>query len=247
MNSPDHRQIADSNHMLGAMTVAAVAMATLADTGGSNIGTHVVRLPLYVQTLARKLQSHPKFSAMLTDSFIQVLIQSAPLHDMGKIAIPDRILLKLSGLTPEESVVMQTHTTLAREVLEQIENALGYPSEQLATLKDMVLSHHEKWDGSGYPQGLCGDQIPVSARLMALADVYDALVSDHVYKAGRSHEQAVAIIFQERGGHFDPDMVDAFMEIEAQFDVISRRHADTDLDIQKKLEYLANAIAENVE
>ena len=228
------------------MTVAAFAMATLTEAGSSNIGTHIVRIQNYVQALARKLQSHPKFSSVMTESFLLALFQSAPLHDMGKIAIPDRILLKLSSLTAEEYGIMKTHTTLAHDILEQVEKRLGCPSEELTTLKEMVFSHHEKWDGSGYPQGLCGDQIPVSARLMALADVYDALVSALVYKAGKSHEQAVAIIFQERGGHFDPDMVDAFMEIQDQFESIASGHADTDQDTQKKLEYMANAIAEEV-
>lgn len=229
------------------MTVAALTMATLAGARGTATGKHILRIQHDIQALAHHLKHHPHFSAVLTEPFIQTLVQSAPLHDMGNIAIPDRILLKLTRLTAEEFEIMKTHTTMARDVIEQVEKALGCPSEPLTTLKELVFSHHEKWDGSGYPQRLAGDQIPVSARLLAIVDVYDALISDRVYKAGVPHAQAVAIIFQERASHFDPDMVDAFMEIQDEFAAISRRHADTEQDMQKKIEYMANAIAENAE
>jgi putative two-component system response regulator len=114
-------------------------------------------------------------------------------------------------------------------------------------VKELAYSHQEKWDGSGYPQGLVEERIPVSARLMAIADVYDALISHKVYKDGVSHEQAAGIIFQGRASHFDPDMVDAFIEIQDEFAAIAQRFADTDQDMQKKMEYMANAIAELAE
>ena len=142
---------------------------------------------------------------------------------------------------------MKTHTTLARDVIVQAEQTLGCQSELLTTLKELVYSHHERWDGSGYPQGLAETQIPVSARLLALADVYDALISDRVYKAGIPHDKAVGIIFQGRASHFDPDMVDVFMEMQDEFNAIAQRFADTELDMQRKMEYMANAIAEVAE
>jgi putative two-component system response regulator len=149
-------------------------------------------------------------------------------------------------LSPEEFEIMKTHSTLASEAVGNAEQTLGISAELLKTVKELTLSHHEKWDGSGYPQGLSAHQIPVSARLMAIADVYDALISDRIYKAGVPHDEAVAIIFQGRASHFDPDMVDVFIEIQDDFHAIAERFADTELDMQKKMEYMANAIAEDV-
>ena len=185
--------------------------------------------------------------ARLTEDYIEDLVRSAPLYDMGTIGIPDRILLKPGSLTPREYEIMQTHTTLAYEAIVRAEQTVGLHAEQLQLVKELVHSHHEKWDGSGYPKGLAGDSIPVSARLLAIADVYDALISDKVYKAGVSHEKAVGIIFQGRESHFDPDMVDAFMDIEAEFDAIAQEHADSEQDMKKKIDYLADAIAEDAE
>jgi putative two-component system response regulator len=222
-------------------------MASLAETRDSDTGNHILRVQHYVQTLARRLQLHPRFSAVLTDTYIARLFQAAPLYDMGTIGIPDRILLKPSRLTPAEYDIMKTHTTLARQAIESAEKALGCTHPFLQTVKELAYSHQEKWDGSGYPQGLVEDHIPVSARLMAIADVYDALISHKVYKDGVSHEQAAGIIFQGRASHFDPDMVDAFIEIQDEFAAIAQRFADTDQDMQKKMEYMANAIAELAE
>ena len=230
-----------------ARSAAALAMATLAETRDSDTGKHLARIQHYVRALALRLQGHARFSTVLTAPYIDTLFQLAPLYDMGTIGIPDRILLKPTRLTPAEYSIMKTHTTLARDAIDQAQKTLGCPAEQLATVKELVYSHQEKWDGSGYPQGLSGDQIPVSARLMAIADVYDALVSDRVYKAGVPHDQAVVVIFQGRASHFDPDMVDAFIEMQDEFVAIARRFADTELDMQKKIEYMANAIAEIAE
>ena len=139
---------------------------------------------------------------------------------------------------------MRTHTTLGHAAIERAEKTLGRASPLLNMAKELVLSHQEKWDGSGYPQALAGTDIPVSARLVAIADVYDALITSKVYKAGVPHDKAVQIIFSERGAHFDPDMVDAFVEIQDSFADIAKRYADTDADMQHKIEYMANAIAE---
>lgn len=244
MNSPDRSQTAEADPVRAAMAVTVFALASLAETRDSDTGNHILRVQHYVRSLAQRLQEHPQFAAVLTQSFTDELFRSVPLYDMGTIGIPDRILLKPSRLTPAEFEIMKTHTTLARDAIEHAEKTLGYPAVLLKTLKELAYSHQEKWDGSGYPQGLSGGQIPPSARLMAIADVYDALVSDRVYKAGVPHDQAVAIIFQGRASHFDPDMVDAFIEIQDEFQAIAQRYADTDLDMQKKIEYMVHAIAE---
>lgn len=228
-----------------AVAVAILALTSLAETRDSDTGQHVLRVQQYVKTLAERVQTNPRFAAQLTAPYISLLIQSAPLYDMGTIGVPDRILLKPGRLTPAEFEIMQTHTTLARDAITHAEKALGGKSDMLQTVKELTYSHHEKWNGSGYPQGLSGDQIPLAARLIAVADVYDALISDRVYKAGVHHEQAVGIIFQGRASHFDPDLVDAFIEIQDEFRVIALRYPDTDQDMQKKIEYMANAIAED--
>ena len=214
--------------------VTIMAMASLAETRDSDTGNHIRRTQYYVEALAKKLRSHPRFSALLTDHYIHMLFKSAPLHDIGKVGIPDRILLKPGRFAPEEFEIMKTHTTLGYEAIEHAERQLGMHVEFLSTAKEIALSHQEKWDGSGYPQGLAGDAIPVSARLMAVADVYDALISRRVYKEGMPHDKAVAIIIQGRGSHFDPDMVDAFVQLQDQFHAIALRFADSDADMAQK-------------
>lgn len=247
LNSPEPSAPPEMEPMLAAMTVAALAMASLAETRGSEVGKHSMRVQLFVRALTQQLQTLPQFATVLTAPYVEHLVQAAPLHDMGTIGIPDRILLKPSGLTTPEITIMKTHTTLAVEAIERIEQLLGHKVALLTTLKEMALSHHERWDGSGYPHGLAGTHIPLSARLLAIADVYDALVSNRVYKAGVSHGEAVGIIFQGRASQFDPDMVDAFIEIQNEFLAISQRHADTEQDMQKKIEYMVNAIADQAE
>jgi putative two-component system response regulator len=227
--------------------VGLFAMASLIETRDSDSDGHIIRVQKYLRVLAQRLSSHSRFMARLNDDYVADLVRFAPLYDMGTIGIPDRILLKPGRLTPREHEIMQTHTTLAYDAIVRAEQTLGLHAEQLQLLKELVHSHHEKWDGSGYPRGLSGNAIPVSARLLAIADVYDALISDKVYKSGVSHDKAVGIIFQGRESHFDPDMVDAFMDIEAEFDVIAKEYADSEQDMQNKIDYLANAIAEDAE
>ena len=227
-----------------AQDVTILAMTSLAETRDSDTGNHIRRIQHYVRALALALKDHPRFADDLGPQAISLLFKSAPLHDIGKFGIPDRILLKPSSLSPEEFEIMKTHTTLGFEAIEQAEKALGLQPPMLRTAKEIVLSHQEKWDGSGYPQGLKGDAIPMSARLMAVADVYDALISQRVYKAALPHDRAVQIVFQGRGSHFDPDMVDAFIGIQDEFQAVAERFADSDSNLQKKMEYMANAIAE---
>jgi len=221
--------------------VTILALASLAETRDSETGNHIRRTQHYVQALALNLQSHPRFSHFLTDRNITTLFKSAPLHDIGKVGIPDRILLKPGRLEPFEFEIMKTHTTVGRDAIAFAERSLGTPVAFLSMAKEIALSHQEKWDGSGYPEGLAGDAIPISARLMALADVYDALISRRVYKDGMSHEAAFEIIFANKGSHFDPDIVDSFVLIQEEFRAIALRFSDADEDIQHKADYLIHA------
>lgn len=206
--------------------VVVLAMASLGETRDNETGNHLRRTQHYVQALADQLKGHPRFADVLTPDAIRLLFKSAPMHDIGKVGIPDAILLKPGRLTAEEFEVMKTHTTLGYEAIHRAELSLGNDLPFLRFAKEIALSHQEKWDGSGYPQGLAGNDIPVSARLMALADVYDALISARVYKPAMSHAQARPIILEGRGKHFDPDVVDAFLAVESQFIAIAARFKD---------------------
>ncbi len=206
--------------------VTIMAMTSLAETRDNETGNHIRRIQLYVKALAERLRNHPRFEAVLNERMIELLYKSAPLHDIGKIGIPDSILLKPGKLTVEEFEVMKTHTTLGRKAIEDAERRLGMRVAFLSVSKEIAYSHQEKWDGSGYPQGLAGDQIPVSARLMAVADVYDALINKRVYKAAFSHDQTCSTIVKGKGTHFDPDMVDAFVDIVEDFRSIALKYPD---------------------
>ena len=210
------------------------AMASLAETRDNETGNHIRRTQLYVRALAEKLRSHPRFTAFLNEHTINLLFKSAPLHDIGKVGIPDHILLKPGRFTPEEFEVMKAHTTLGRDAIATAERRLGLDVEFLAYAKEIAYSHQEKWDGSGYPEGLAGDAIPISARIMAVADVYDALISRRPYKNPFSHDRAVQMIIDGRGQHFDPDIVDAFIALQDEFFAISQRYLDSDEEIEEK-------------
>jgi putative two-component system response regulator len=218
--------------------VTILAMASLAETRDSDTGNHIRRTQYYVKALAEKLKDHPRFSGILTEHFINMLFKSAPLHDIGKVGIPDRILLKPGKFTADEFEVMKSHTTLGRDAIQHAEDTLGMSVEFLSMAKEIAYSHQEKWDGAGYPEGLSGAAIPVSARMMAVADVYDALISRRVYKEGMSHEKAVSIISEGKGSHFDPDMIEAFVQLQDEFRAIAARFADSDTDMAKKKEQL---------
>lgn len=206
--------------------VTIIAMGTLAETRDNETGNHLKRTQTYIRALALKLQNHPRFKHYLSNDIIESLYKLAPLHDIGKVGIPDHILLKQGKLTPEEYEIMKTHPTLGSDALAAAESSLPAPSKFLHIGREIAGGHHEKWDGSGYPKGLKGDDIPISARLMALADVYDALICKRVYKKAFSHEDAVSFIRDGRGAHFDPDVVDAFLEIQGEFDQIAKRFQD---------------------
>lgn len=201
------------------------ALSSLAETRDNDTGLHIIRTQHYVKILAERLSAHPDFSAQLVPSFVELLYKSAPLHDIGKIGIPDHILLKPGKLTADEFTIMQTHAELGRNALACAAQG-NEASEFLRLAQEIALNHHEKWDGSGYPNQLSGTDIPLSARLMALADVYDALISKRVYKKAMTHEQAREIILEGRGTHFDPRVVDAFLSTENSFLRISQQYCE---------------------
>jgi len=192
------------------------ALAHLAEIRDPETGNHILRTQLYVQQLALRLKSLPRFSDTLTDHYIQMLTRSAPLHDIGKVGIPDAILQKPGPLTPDEWVIMKTHAKLGSDAIEMAEKDASLEVEFLILAKEIAHWHHEKWNGEGYPDALVGDAIPISARIMALADVFDALISRRVYKEPMPIDQIKEIIVAGRGQHFDPDMTDVFL---AHFDV----------------------------
>jgi putative two-component system response regulator len=164
--------------------------------------------------------------ASMAESRDQETGRSAPLHDIGKVGIPDRILLKPGNLDREEFEVMKMHAVYGRDTIMLVEKHIGGSNSFLMFAREIAHSHQEKWDGSGYPQNLSGEQIPLSARLMAVADVYDALISKRVYKPAFTHQQALDVMRKGRGSHFDPDVLDAFFEIEGEFAAIAVAYAD---------------------
>lgn len=202
------------------------ALARLAETRDPETGNHLRRTQEYVRTLARALQSHPRFSSYLDEHTIEALARSAPLHDIGKVGIPDSILLKPGKLTPEEWIIMKTHAELGAHAIAQAEADAEKPVEFLRIAKEIAHYHHEKWDGSGYPLGLAGNDIPISARLMALADVFDALSCARVYKPAFPLEDARRMIVEGSGSHFDPDVVAAFDREFEQFKRIACMYAE---------------------
>ena len=202
-----------------------LALASLAETRDTETGKHLLRTKAYVQALCERLSGHPRFSEELTPNRVVMIVKCVPLHDIGKVGIEDRILLKPGPLTIDECAIMKTHTTLGRDAIANVQEDT---SELFEIAKQIIYSHHEKWDGSGYPQGLSGDAIPIAARLMAVADVYDALVSRRDYKESLSHERATQIIFEGRGTHFDPNVVNAFLQSNDEFQAIAVRFADAE-------------------
>jgi len=201
------------------------AMATLAEWRDPETGGHIKRTQNYVRALAEYMAANPKHTPQLDANTTELLYLSAPLHDVGKVSIPDSILLKPGRLTDEEFTEMKSHTTRGRDALAAAERKLGGNSF-LRLAREIAYGHHERWDGKGYPQGIAGEAIPLPARLMSLADVYDALTSRRVYKPALPHEEVATMIRQGRGEQFDPDVVDAFMQLQDEFQAVSQRFQD---------------------
>lgn len=219
------RQAAEQE-VLNTKNATIVALASLAETRDTDTGAHLHRTQTYVRMLAEELRRHGKHVDELTDVQIELLYNTAPLHDIGKVGIPDAILQKAGKLTEEEYAIMQTHTTLGATALEKAAEECGEGGQFLILAQEVALTHHERWDGRGYPQGLKGEAIPLSGRLMAVADVYDALRCVRCYKDAMPHDKVVEIIREESGKQFDPDVVDAFLAMEKKFREISKKFAD---------------------
>ena len=188
-----------------------VTMADIIESRDENTGGHIKRTAVYVRLIADKLKEKGLFPEILTEEYIENMSVAAPLHDMGKIHVPDSILNKKGRLTDEEFSIMKTHTGVGKELLEQASEQIG-TFDYLEIALQMADSHHEWWNGNGYPHHLVGEEIPLCARIMAVADVFDALVSKRCYKDGMPLEKALSIIKEETGTHFDPVVSEAFLE-----------------------------------
>jgi len=196
--------------------VTVFSLAKLAESRDNETGDHLERMRMYARELASEMIQWPKYADTVPPEFPEKVFQSSPLHDIGKVGIPDDILLKPGPLDTEEFEIMKTHTLIGGETLRAADYQAGKNSF-LAMGRDIAYYHHEKWDGSGYPYGMAGEAIPLAARIVALADVYDALSSRRPYKEPFSHEKSKAIILEGRGKHFDPEVVDAFLARESRF------------------------------
>ena len=217
------RRIQEINQL---QEVAINAMASLAETRDRETGAHIQRTAYYVKELALQLRRKAVYEDVLTLENITLMTKSAPLHDIGKMGIPEAILWKPGKLTADEYDIMKRHTLIGNRAIVGAENLLGTSVSFLRFAKEMSLSHHERWDGKGYPEGLSGESIPLSGRLMALADVYDALISRRVYKDPIPHEIAMNMIATESGKQFDPAVIGAFLELAERFREIAQTYRD---------------------
>ncbi len=205
--------------------VTILTLASLAETRDNETGAHILRTQRYVRVLAKALRNRPVFRDYLDEETIELLFKSAPLHDIGKVGIPDRILLKPDRLTAEEFAIMKTHAALGGDALRAGEKRLG-SSSFLHLAREIAYTHHEKWDGTGYPCNLQAETIPISGRLMAAADVYDALISKRIYKEAFSHAKAMEYLVGGSGTHFDPEVINALLAVEPEFLAIATEFQD---------------------
>ncbi len=215
-------------------------LAKLAESRDNDTGEHLDRIRTYVTMLSEDLSNHID---EIDEAFIHNLALASSLHDIGKVGIPDSILLKPGRLTPEEREVMELHALIGGECLEAIQARLGNNSVFMHTAKQVAYYHHERWDGDGYPHGLSSDQIPLVARIVAVADVYDALTSKRPYKKPMSHLESRTIIVAGSGSHFDPEVVSSFLRLEDRFEVVSRSQLDlTDEDVRNEFQVLCERV-----
>lgn len=212
-----------------------LGLAKLAEYRDEGTGTHLERIREYAKLLAEELAKNPKFAQHITPEFVDDIYQSSILHDIGKVGIPDAVLLKPDKLTDEEFDVIKRHTTLGGDAIKAIEAKIEGKSF-LALGKEIAYNHHEKWDGSGYPMGKSGERIPLSARIIALADVYDALTTRRFYKEAFSHDRSRQMIVELQGTHFDPEVVDVFLALEDEFDRIRRENQENETELMRPLE-----------
>ncbi len=205
--------------------LAMFALAKLSESRDPDTGAHIERVQCYARLLAQYMSTTERYHEVIDPEFVRLMFQTSPLHDIGKVGIPDTVLLKPGKLSEDEMTIMRTHASMGAQTLDA--SLHRFPNVRfLQMARDIAMSHHERWDGKGYPNGLGGEQIPLPARIVALADVYDALTSRRVYRDATTHGQAKRLISTERGAHFDPDVVDAFLAVEKQFIEIKERFKD---------------------
>lgn len=214
-----------TSQLVRTQSAVIISLASLAETRDHNTGKHIQRTQNFIFILARTLKENNHFTDFLSEPMIKLIHGSAPLHDIGKVGIPDKILLKPGKLTDEESLIMQKHTTLGHDVIQKAISQLGGHSI-LNIASDIAWTHHERWDGSGYPRGLKGEEIPLPGRLMSIVDVYDALISERVYKDSLSHDESVRIMEQGKGTLFDPLILEIFLENHKKFKEAAIRMSD---------------------
>jgi response regulator RpfG family c-di-GMP phosphodiesterase len=212
-----------------------LGLAKLAEYRDEGTGTHLERIREYAKLIAEEMAKNPKYANHITPEYIDDIYQSSILHDIGKVGIPDAILLKPGRLTDEEFDVIKRHTILGGDAIRAIEAKIEGQSF-LALGKEIAYNHHEKWDGSGYPRGLSRESIPLSARIIALADVYDALTSKRFYKEAYSHQDSKKMIAELKGTHFDPEVVDVFLTLGDKFDRIRRENLEDEVELMQPLE-----------
>lgn len=196
-----------------------LALAKLVEHRSAETGPHLMRLQRYSRILAEEAAKQPAFAPLIDANFIRTLVDTAPLHDIGKAAIPDGVLNKPGPLTDEERAIMQTHTTIGADTLREVARRHPFSTGFLQMAIDIAQYHHEKWDGNGYPHRLAGGAIPLAARLLAIGDVYDALRSPRVYKEGRSHAATLQMMLEKSPGHFDPALLDVFSRCSDRFNL----------------------------
>jgi putative two-component system response regulator len=213
--------------LIAAQTAIITGFCALAEARDNETGNHIRSTQNYVRALAQGLQTHPRFRGLLNAQSIELIYKSAPLHDVGKVAIPDAILLKPARLTPDEWAIMKHHCLAGRNAIITAGHELAESDgDFFGCATEIAYCHHERWDGSGYPCALAGEDIPLSARLMAVADVYDALISKRVYKEAYPHAESIQMMLSERGAQFDPDITDAISRCADEFAAIARRFED---------------------
>ncbi len=222
-------EIKSQSERLQALQQATILIVTsLAETRDLETGNHIRRTQYFIEAIAQELVTSREYSDELSADMIAPIVRSAPLHDIGKVGIPDAILTKRGKLTEPEYEIMKNHAQLGLDAIERAEEQLGIQVDFLQHAKEIAVGHHEKWDGSGYPKGLAGTDIPISARLMAIADVYDALINQRCYKPAIEHDKSIAIMQAGRGTHFDPVAFDAFLRIEQRIIEIAHEYRDDD-------------------
>ena len=214
-----------NSNLVQAQAAIIESMASLTETRDPETGRHIKRTQEYVRILANALMKKTKYKGLLSAETVDLLYKSAPLHDIGKVGVSDRILFKPGKFTKEEFEEMKKHTIIGRDVIADTQNKLGNKAF-LRFAYEITYTHHEKWDGSGYPQGLKGEQIPLSGRLMAIADMYEALTTKRVYKPAHSHEEALRIMSTEERSSFDPDILEVFFELSDDFRKLAQKYVD---------------------